>query len=107
MAIFEIPVRGDFASYTFTSDLDGDIYKFKMVWNGRQGQWFMSVGNTAQEDYTLYGLAVTCQTNLLKRFRDDNLPPGSLMLIDTSGLNEEPTQEGLGSRWLLLYEEAT
>lgn len=106
MAIIQIPVRGDISSYTFTVDLDRKIYKFKMVWNDRQGQWFMSVGDMNSEEYAIYGLSVTCQTNLLSRFRLSNLPLGSLMLIDTAGANEEPDQAGLGNRWLLLYEEA-
>jgi hypothetical protein len=105
MAIFQIPLRGDVASYTFNTDLDGDVYKFKMVWNDRQGQWFMSIGDTSSEDYAICGMALACQMDLLSRFRLSTLPPGILTLIDNSGLNEEPDQSGLGSRWILLYEE--
>ena len=106
MATLQLPLRSDIESYTFSAGLDGRTYNFKVYWNARALRWFISIGDTESSEYAISGVALVCETNLVGRFKLPRLPPGALTILDTTGAHAEPDRTGLGSRWLLLYEEA-
>ena len=105
MAIIEIPTRNDLDAYEFKIDLDAKTYGFDIQWNPRSERWYLTVLDS-NDAVLLSGLALTVNSSLIRRFANPLLPPGRLFLLDTSERGEECGRGDLGSRCLLLYEEA-
>lgn len=99
MATINIPVRGDIFYYTFTKELDGVIYSFKIHYNLRIDSWILNIG-----DEVIMRLAGG--QNLLGQFYHLNVPPGELRIVDLDGKNTEPNKTNFGDRVVLQYTEA-
>ena len=105
MALLVIPVTNDPWSEV-TVSLDGAVYVLTFRWNTRDGSWFMDISD-ANGDLLKPGIKLVCDWPLTAfRDTDANLPPGMLSVYDMSGAQIPPTLDDLGTRCLLLYEEA-
>lgn len=51
------------------------------------------------------GLPVLVQVDLLSKFKDSRIPPGTLFAINPENANEEATRDNFGITVLLLYDE--
>lgn len=105
MATLELPVRQDLENYTFSTTLDGAAYTFDLVWNARSQAWFMSILD-GESVPLLDGKKLTTGAQLNRDVQAEGVLRGSLIVVDTSGLGEEPGIDNLGTRFLLIYEEA-
>ena len=101
---FSVPINSDFDDYDFTISLDGTVYLLSVRWNGRMNKWFISI---ALENGTeIIGMRpIIADFPPFARFRNNNLPAGELIFIDTSGENRDPDRTDLGSRVILMYLE--
>lgn len=102
MTLYTLPVTPDTDVWTQTTDLGGQQFRMRFSWSTREQAWYLDLMTAAGEPL-LAGLKLCERVNVLRRFKSANLPPGPLVLIDTSGAGEEPTFDGLGTRWRLFY----
>lgn len=91
--------------YRFRSELDGVTYTLELHWNARLEAWFLDVGDV-DGNVLKHGIRVVVGWPLLFRAVDEDLPPGDLMAIDTSGQDAEAALNDLGGRVQLVYVEA-
>lgn len=102
MATFEIPITLTDPSFKIRTILENVQLVFKFDWNERDIKWNLSIFDTS-ENPLLYSLPLNVNTELLERFEIAGLPPGLLMLYDTSGKNLEAGRDDLGDRCKLVY----
>lgn len=106
MAVLEIPLRSDIENYSFTTTLEGKRYGFGFHFNARMAKWIFDVN---QNDGTaiVSGIPVYVGMLPLARYRNELLPPGTIIFIDTAGGNVDPGEDDLGSRVSMMYIEST
>jgi hypothetical protein len=105
MAVLTLPADPVLPAYDFEVELEGALYRFELHWNARDGAWFMSLYD-ANDEPLVAGRKVVLGADLLGHSADPRLPPGALLIIDTSGANEDPGRDDLGARCLLGYLES-
>lgn len=99
-----IPLTSSFDDYDFSINLDGTIYLLNVRWNSRIEKWTISIG--LEDGTELVGeRPIIADWPPFARFRSTSLPKGELMFIDTSGKNQDPGHDDLGSRVILVYLE--
>lgn len=102
MALFTLPVTPDTETWVQSTDLDGRDFRLRFAWSAREEAWYLDIMSSAG-GMLLAGLKLAERVNVLRRFKSADLPPGPLVLIDTKGLGQEPTFDGLGTRWRVFY----
>ena len=89
--------------YTVTVPLEGARYVFCLDWNAREEAWYLSI-NDLENEPILSGLRIVADWTPLRRFHYlDNIPPGEILILDTSGEGMDPGRNDLGDRVLVLY----
>jgi len=101
--IFQIPITATDASFKIRTSLEGTDYVLRFDWNGRDECWQMGIMDSTETPIVM-GIPLNINSNLIGRFEIPELPPGLLMLYDTSDNNEEAGRDDLGDRAVLLYE---
>lgn len=100
-----IPVLPGVPLQSLEVELDGSTYRLELAWNERDEAWSLSI--FAQDGTQLLaGRAVLLGAGLTIRSVDRRLPPGELLVVDTSGRDEDAGLADLGDRVLLVYREA-
>jgi hypothetical protein len=102
--ILVIPIDGTAVDQQFTLELQRVVYAFRFVFNSRDERWYMSM---FLEDGTplIEGTPLTTGMDLLGRFRTEQWPPGSFVVLDTTGRNLEPRRDAFLGSHILLYRE--
>lgn len=100
-----INVPNDLPSFTQRLVLDGSEYQFDWDWNERESRWYVEISD-AEGSPIVRRLKVVTNWPLLRGEADSRIPPGLLMVIDTSGAAADPLYGEWGTRWLLTYTEA-
>lgn len=103
--IFKIPVTSDEASYKILCDLDGASYVLRFDWNGRSQRWVMGVYD-AEENPLAVGLVLNVNYPLIGPYQIGGLPPGEMILFDTSEKKQECGRNDLGNRCELIYQNS-
>lgn len=105
MATWKLPTTpAETAPYQFDVPLDGTVYGVELRWNERAGRWFYTI-LTAEGVVVVAGQPVMNRYPLL-RWPDDRLPPGRMFAIAMSDPDIEAGVDELGSRVLLVYDDA-
>lgn len=104
MAILQLPVRNDLPSYDFQIVLDGVFVTLGFTFNSRANYWLMDIYD-ANDNAIVVGIKLVSSWLLTNRFKMDGLPQGDFFIIDTTGNNEDPTQEDFGTTKLLMYAD--
>lgn len=103
----EVPVSLDVPLYTERVTLDGQEYLFRFNWNGREGRWYLDLGDVS-ENWIVVGIKIVCNWPLFRRQVDSRMPPGVLLAVDYSNLGgEPPSLPDLGRRVKLIYFPVT
>lgn len=106
MAIIEIPLDESLIAYKFRIDLDGITYTLDLDFNSRSQRWRLSIKDDTEVDIVT-GIVLLPKLDLLKYHRYNKaLPQGILALFNLEDENTPPIQGELGSKSILLYEEA-
>ena len=100
-----IPIVPDSPDFDFTVELDGETFALHLQFNERDGAWYVDI-LTAEDDPIVMGRKVVLDLPLFGRYRDERLPVGQLVAVDTSGLQIEPAYGDLGRRVQLVYTTA-
>jgi hypothetical protein len=91
-------------SIKLSTALDGVTFFLALVWNERDGRWYLDVSDYAEEPI-IEGVRVVVGWPLLKRVVDTRRPAGDLIAIDLTGAREDPGEDW-GERWRLVYVDA-
>lgn len=93
--------------YDYTIDLDDVMIRYRLVWRERQEGWYLDVWD-ADGNAVLAGVRMNVGWPVLWRYRSAALPPGQLMLVDTSGGMVPPTSyDTLGQQYRLVYASSS
>lgn len=99
MTIIEIPLRNDIFYYSFTKELNGIVYNFRLQYNRRVDSWILDIPESVNGSLPAGG------QDILKQFHHLNVPPGRLEVVDLDGKFQEPNKNNLGDRVILRYTE--
>ena len=99
-----LPTVTDRARYSIEVELDKVFFKLDFEWVERSGHWYFSVSD-ATGKALVSGQRVVVGTPLLARFRNQAMPAGMLIAVDTSSGNVDPGFADLGDRVKLFYLE--
>jgi hypothetical protein len=105
MALLNIPIKRDAASWTQRMTLDGLSYTLDFAWNGREEAWYLGIYDATGAPLVLSRKIVTNRP-LLKRLRFiTGLPAGELFASDPSGQIDAAGYDELGTAVKLIYFE--
>ena len=102
----QIPIIYDPSAYGQKTTLDSIVYTLSFRWNSRAAQWFMDIA-TSDDVMIKAGIAIVVKWDLLGKYSDGRLPPGTMYAINIENENVDPTETNFGSDILLLYNEAS
>ena len=106
MAVYVIPVRPGVPHFREEVELERVTYGFEFRWNERANAWFLSLSD-AEGNALVSGIRVVTDFPLLFRFRKAGLPPGRLVVADTTGAGLDAGLHDFGLQRKLLYYEST
>jgi hypothetical protein len=102
--ILKIEINNE-PDYEFGVSLEGRAYRMRITLNEREGTWKLDVFDVDGNELA-GGVQIVANYPLLNRFADERLPPGTLVLWDSTGKNREATPDTMGTEHFLLYEES-
>ena len=97
-----IPISQNESNITQLSTLDGSDYIFRFLWNERDAHWYMTIRDSASVDI-ITGIKVVCDIPLAVHEASDDMFPGSLWAVDTTGNGVDPGLRDFGTRVRLIY----
>lgn len=92
--------------FSLDVELDGSTFTLEFRWNARTPGWHVTL-STIEGDELVSQRCLPLGRNLWFRNADPRLPPGSLIIFDTSGSGVEPTVDDLGARCQVYYITAS
>lgn len=98
----KLPTFTQYQSFSFTVELESSEYKFSFRWVERSESWYFDL-LTPQDVLIVGGVRVVLGTPLLQRYKDDALPPGDLIVLDTTGSLSCVGRYDLGVSALVVY----
>jgi len=91
--------------FKFTTTLDGVDFILRFRWNTRIELWVMDIFDADENEINM-SIPLMVNTNVIKKYKSNSMPQGTMILFDTSGTDEECGFDELGDRCVLLYEKA-
>lgn len=105
MATSEVPVIEGVAFQEAQVPIEDRVYTLTLRWSGREARWYLDIYD--EERAPLYiGIAIVLNFPLGIRCASADFWPGLLMAVDTSGANQEPNLNDLGTRVKLIYVDS-
>lgn len=104
MAIVEIPTMIDASAYKFEIVLDNETYILQFSYIERIQRWILNILDS-NENMLLAGITLHSSLDLIGRFKNPDLPKGTLICFDVEGENKSASRDDLGIRVKLLYDE--
>ena len=106
MNVLQIPIDAAFLSQTFQIELDATTYGMTINWLDRDSRWYLSLFDSLNNPL-VQSIPLCLNVDLLGKYTEVAIPPGTLFIFDTSNLGLEPTISDFGTRVHLLYKAAT
>lgn len=102
MATQIIPFFTEFPNFSEQITLDNEVFRFDFTFNERAEQWNMSIF-TVDGTPLIYGIKLVLGYPLLDQWVGRGLPPGELVILDTTGNEVGVTRDNLGTILQLGY----
>jgi len=102
--IYLIPTSTKASNYEQTVSLDGTDYRIRLLWNGRDTHWYMTLRTAAGVDLVT-GIKVVANIPFAVHVADSDMPAGQIWVLDTTGGGADPGLRDLGERVVLLYAD--
>ncbi len=96
-----LPTRSDLPSYSYSIDIDDNVYILEFNFNYRMQRWFMSIKDS-DGNPIISGIILLSNWLLTQRFVDTRLPLGDIMLLNYEN-DTPPNRNELGSKAELIY----
>lgn len=92
------------ADFNQTITLDGNQFNLRCTWNTREEAWYLDINNAVGSPL-LVGSRLSPDTPIIRKYGNDKLPKGEIMLYDTKQdpSNSKVTFDNLGGRYILVY----
>lgn len=103
--LLEIAIPYKEPRFKIRTILEGVQVVLYFDWNERDSRWQLSISDSSQNPI-LMSCPMNINEELISRFSIATLPPGRLMLWDSSKKNIEAGINDLGDRCRLLYQES-
>lgn len=94
--------RTTLAAFRFRSRLEGTTFRFFCSFNTRGDFWTLDIAS-ADGDQLVAGYKLTAGEDILQQLADARLPPGTLVVVDTTGGDLDPRRTDLGDGVRLVY----
>lgn len=104
MGLRVIPIT-PYADFSEQVDLDGTTFTLRFRWSERASNWHLDLSYVDGTPIAS-GLKLVTGWPLLWRSTHPLRPLGDLYVIDMQRRDAEPNFDGLGTRWVLMYQEA-
>ena len=101
--ILRIPVTPDEPAFKIRTTLEGRDFVLAFNFNGRMNRWTIGFYD-ANETPIAIGIPMNIDSSLLRLYVQSELPPGELILFDTSERHIECGRDELGKRCEVLYQ---
>lgn len=101
---FILPIDSDLPDSTTTLTLDDQEFDFRVRWNSFDCIWYLYIG--VQNENSALKVKLTCGHDLLEPYsHSEDLPAGSLYIVDTERLYGRVGRDNLGpdKRFKILY----
>ena len=105
MAVLKVPIDNQDPSFTFTSPLEGQNYRFFFRFNSRLNKWTFNVRDSVGNDI-IKTLPFFSNIDLLKYVPYETLPQGILTAYDTTELSVDADRFNFGNDIELYYQES-
>ena len=101
-----IPTFPSIPLYTMRTTIEGVEYRLLFDYVGREDRWYLSIAD--QDEVPLArGIKLVVNWPLLRRrHADPRLPPGELVVVDTTEHGGSPGLDELGESFELVYYSA-
>jgi hypothetical protein len=99
MALF-LPFDSSTADYTFETELEDLVVKFRCRWNATSAAWYIDIEG-ADFPLDIKGIKLVGGCNLLEPYAVLEL--GTMEVIDQEGAYADPTRDSLGDRHQVYY----
>lgn len=103
--ILLIPIRNDLPAYSYQITLESVVYTLTFRFNARMNRWLMDIADQTENPICM-GLPMLVNFPLIERFQNDSLPPGSFLVLDESGNNQNPDRDSWSNNVKLFYQTA-
>lgn len=100
---FEIPLDSEDPSFKIRTSLENVNLILRFDWNDRQERWMISFYDEV-ENPLIYRTPLQIDQEFLFRFEIIGLPPGKMLLYDTSNKSVPCGRDELGKRCRLFYQ---
>jgi hypothetical protein len=101
--LIDLPVSTGYA-FNFSTVLSGVLYKLSFKYNVRDEGWYFHIYDAGGVPLAM-GQKACVNIPLLAQLTDSRMPEGYLLLLDTSGRNEEAGPLDIGGRVKLVYDD--
>ncbi|MFH0902149.1 MAG: hypothetical protein V2A73_16075 [Pseudomonadota bacterium] len=89
-----VPTTDEVPDYMQTVVLDGTTYTMRLLWNGRDSSWYLTLYNASGE-VLLHGVKIRIELDLCDQYVSRDLPTGRLIVSDPEQLRAEPSRDTL------------
>lgn len=103
--ILQLPVDANLPWFSFTITLENAGYRLEMAYNTRAARWSLTIRDAAGEPI-VRNIPILIDRDLLKIYRTLPVPQGSLICIDTTGKQTQPTMGSFLTTHALYYIES-
>lgn len=104
MAIFQLPLAQDVPWFDFVITLSNVRYGMEARYNTRSERWHLDI-NDALQNPLVTGVPMLTGRSLCGQYTGSGLPPGDLVVIDTTNKGQPATLRSFLSTHVLLYIE--
>ena len=105
MATRELPTFPSNLDHRYNVQLDGLTITFEWHYNRRADRWSIHLFDVDNIPIR-HGVRLVTGIDLLQRVALATKPPGTLIVVDTTGADTEPDSDTLGNEARLRYAEA-
>ena len=105
MAILFLPVTKDEPYYQFKTDLEDNTYYFEFRYNSRSLKWTMAILDD-ELNYIKSGIPIFTGLDLLSKYNDENLPAGTLLVVNYANSVTDPDRDTFSIDTKLIYWES-
>jgi len=91
--------------HDYQVDLEGSVYRYVLTYRERQESWYLDLYGS-DDSALIMGKRLSINWPILTGHVNAGLPPGQILLLDSSASEAECSYADLGNRCLLVYVPA-
>jgi len=100
--LYKIELQPATADQWLTTELDGNPYRLRVLWNERGGYFALSL-YTLADTPILQNVKMVKNYELIQRFADSRLPTGGMYFVQENGSALRPSFDDLATTHYLYY----